>query len=149
MRIDSISNATIVKTTSAQDSGDSGSDAANQAAANQAAAAQAAASMQNQGVGVQNEKTATGKDAEAVGGTQDKAVMTDEMLKKAVDQANKTLKPYDRVVERSVHPVTHDIMYVIRDTKTKEVIAEFPPKKIEDMIAKMWELAGLFVNEKV
>ncbi len=40
------------------------------------------------------------------------------------------------------------MMYTVRDTKTNEVIAEFPPKKIQDMIAKMWELAGLFVDEK-
>ncbi len=39
-------------------------------------------------------------------------------------------------------------MYVMKDTETNEVIREFPPKKIQDMIAKMWEIAGLFVDEK-
>ena len=32
--------------------------------------------------------------------------------------------------------------------KTKEVIKEFPPEKTLDMIAKVWEMAGLMVDEK-
>lgn len=77
-----------------------------------------------------------------------KEVMNDEMLQKSVDQANKSLTTYNRRIERMVHEVTHTVMYTIRDTETNEVIREFPPKKIQDMIAKMWELAGLFVDEK-
>lgn len=78
---------------------------------------------------------------------EDKQVDQD-VLKKSVEQANKTLKQYNRYIERQVHEVTHAMMYTLRDTETKEVIAEFPPKKLQDMIAKMWELAGLFVDEK-
>ncbi|MDW7662168.1 MAG: flagellar protein FlaG [Bacillota bacterium] len=77
-----------------------------------------------------------------------KEVMTDEMLKKSIEQANKSLEMYNRKIERSVHEVTHTVMYTVRDTVTNEVIQEFPPRKIQDMIAKMWELAGLFVDEK-
>lgn len=72
----------------------------------------------------------------------------DEMMKQAMDQANKSLAVYNRYIERAVHEVTHAVMYTIKDTKTNEVIAEFPPRKIQDMIAKMWEIAGLFVDEK-
>lgn len=72
----------------------------------------------------------------------------DEILKKSVEQANKSLSNFNRVIERSVHETTHTIMYTVKDSKTGEVIQEFPPKKIQDMIAKMWELAGLFVDEK-
>ena len=32
--------------------------------------------------------------------------------------------------------------------KTKEVIKEFPPDKTLDMIARVWEMAGLMVDEK-
>lgn len=72
----------------------------------------------------------------------------EDMLQESVKQANKTLKQYNRYIEREVHEVTHTVMYKLMDSSTKEVIAEFPPKKIQDMIAKMWELAGLFVDEK-
>lgn len=75
-------------------------------------------------------------------------VITEEMLEKSIEQANKTLKQYNRYIERSVHEKTKAIMYVMKDTSTDEVVREFPPKKIQDMIAKMWELAGLFVDEK-
>lgn len=78
----------------------------------------------------------------------EEANMPDEMLDKAVEQANKSLKAHDRVIERSVHDVTKTVMYAVKDSETNEIIAEFPPKKIQDMIAKMWELAGLFVDEK-
>ncbi len=74
--------------------------------------------------------------------------MSDELIDNSVKQANKALEAYDKVIERSVHEKTKTMMYVLKDTKTKEVIREFPPKKIQDMIAKMWELAGLFVDEK-
>lgn len=75
-------------------------------------------------------------------------VINDEMLDKAIEMANKTLKQHNNFIERSVHDVTKTVMYVLKDTDTNEVIKEFPPKKIQDMIAKMWELAGLFVDEK-
>lgn len=79
---------------------------------------------------------------------EEQEILNEEMLNKAIAQANKSLEHSNRSIERSVHDVTHTVMYVVKDTSTNEVIAEFPPKKIQDMIAKMWELAGLFVDEK-
>ena len=76
-------------------------------------------------------------------------LMSDELMKKSVKQANVALKQHHRRIDRSVHEVTKTVMYKMIDTDTKEVIKEFPPKKIQDMIAKMWELAGLFVDEKI
>jgi uncharacterized FlaG/YvyC family protein len=69
-------------------------------------------------------------------------------MDESIKQANKSLATYDRQIEREIHSVTKVVMYKIRDTKTNEVIAEYPPKKIQDMIAKMWELAGLFIDQK-
>ncbi|MCK8059831.1 MULTISPECIES: flagellar protein FlaG [unclassified Fusibacter] len=72
----------------------------------------------------------------------------EDLLNKSVKQANKSLEQFDKMIERTIHEKTKTVMYVLRDTKTHEIISEFPPKKIQDMIAKMWELAGLFVDEK-
>jgi flagellar protein FlaG len=36
----------------------------------------------------------------------------------------------------------------IINTKTEEIIAEIPPEKILDMIAQLWEMAGLLVDKK-
>lgn len=77
-----------------------------------------------------------------------KEVINEELLKNSVDQANKTLLLYNKYIERDVHPVTHAIIYKLKDSETNEVISEFPPKKIQDMIAKMWEMAGLFVDKR-
>lgn len=78
----------------------------------------------------------------------DKEKVDDELVQKSVEQANRTLKKHDRYIERNIHEVTKAVMYKLKDSETNEVIAEFPPKKVQDMIAKMWELAGLFVDEK-
>ncbi len=90
-------------------------------------------------------KVESGKDKEELN---EQSEFSQEWMKKSVDQANKALAPHNRFIERSVHDVTHTIMYTIKDTVTNEVIAEYPPKKIQDMVAKMWELAGIFVDEK-
>lgn len=75
-------------------------------------------------------------------------VINDAMLENSIKEANKNLTQYNRKIERSVHEVTHTIMYVVKDTMTNEVITEFPSRKIQDMIAKMWEMAGIMVDER-
>lgn len=76
------------------------------------------------------------------------AVIDEELLEKSVDQANKSLEQHNRYIERKVHDVTKAVMYTLKDSNTEEVIAEFPPEKLQDMIAKMWELAGLVIDER-
>ncbi len=72
----------------------------------------------------------------------------DKLMARSIEQANKKLKASDRYIEREIHEKTHAVMYKLRDSITGEVIEEFPPKKFQDMLAKMWEIAGLFVDEK-
>lgn len=76
------------------------------------------------------------------------SVINDEMLDNSIKQANKALETHNKYIERTVHEKTHAIIYVLKDSLTQEVIREFPPKKIQDMIAKMWEIAGLIVDER-
>ena len=47
-----------------------------------------------------------------------------------------------------MHEKTNRITIKIVDKETKEIIKEFPPEKTLDMIAKVWEVAGLMVDEK-
>lgn len=75
-------------------------------------------------------------------------VFNEGLLQKSIDQANKALAGSNRKVERQVHDVTKAVIFKIVDIETEEVVKEFPPEKIQDMIAKMWELAGLFVDER-
>ncbi len=70
-----------------------------------------------------------------------------EQIKKAVEKINKAQMENSEAVF-GFHEETNRVTIKIVDRKTKEVIKELPPEKTLDMIAKVWEMAGLFVNEK-
>ena len=73
---------------------------------------------------------------------------TNMQLKKAVDDINKRAVDDQSEAVFGIHDKTNRITIKIIDKKTKEVIKEFPPEKTLDMIAKVWEMAGLMVDEK-
>ncbi|WP_227767271.1 flagellar protein FlaG [Zhaonella formicivorans] len=66
----------------------------------------------------------------------------------AIEKANKALKAHYTTFEFSIHEKTKEIMVKVIDKETGELIREIPPEKILDAVAKMWELAGLLVDEK-
>jgi len=70
-----------------------------------------------------------------------------EILDHAIAEANKKLSGFNREASYSVHEVTKDIMIKIVDTETHEVVREIPPKANLDAVAKMWELAGILIDE--
>ena len=67
-------------------------------------------------------------------------------IKNAVEEINKRAKNSEAIF--GVHEETNRVTIKIVDKKTKEIIKEFPPDKTLDMIAKVWEMAGLMVDEK-
>lgn len=69
-----------------------------------------------------------------------------DKIKKAVEQLNKKM-PHSEAVF-GIHDETNRVMIKIVDRDTKEVIREYPPEETLDMIAKVWELAGILVDEK-
>ena len=69
-------------------------------------------------------------------------------LKSAVDHANTTMKQAKTKCEFSYHEETKRVSIKVIDEDTKEVIKEIPPEETLEMIAKMWELAGILVDEK-
>lgn len=68
-------------------------------------------------------------------------------LKKAVTDLNKQLKDSEAIF--GIHEETNRVTIKIVDKSTKEVIKEFPPEETLDMIAKVWELAGIRVDQKL
>ena len=101
-----------------------------------------------------NTKEASGDsagDAGAQGQAQAAAQKQNEknmQLKKAVDDINKSALADQSEAVFGIHEKTNRVTIKIIDKKTKEVIKEFPPEKTLDMIAKVWEMAGLMVDEK-
>jgi len=91
---------------------------------------------------------AQGSDADAQGqgafGNQNQP--SNEQIKKAVDQMNKKMENSEAVF--GFHDDTNRVTIKIVDKDTKKVIKELPPEKTLDMIAKVWEMAGILVDEK-
>jgi|Deesub1362A_J573_1020465.scaffolds.fasta_scaffold00029_62 flagellar protein FlaG len=71
-----------------------------------------------------------------------------QQLIAAIEQANQTLQIRDRHFRFTIHQATKKIMVQVIDVETEEVIKEIPPEKILDLVARLWELAGIFVDEK-
>ena len=67
-------------------------------------------------------------------------------IKKAIDDINK--KEMNSEAIFGIHEATNRVTIKIVDKDTKKVIKELPPEKTLDMIAKVWEMAGLMVDEK-
>jgi flagellar protein FlaG len=65
-----------------------------------------------------------------------------------IERANKALSGGNRSFEFSIHEGTKQIMVKVIDNDTKEIIREIPNEKILDMISKMWEMTGIFVDER-
>ena len=88
-----------------------------------------------------------GADADGGGnGGANQQFPSNEQLKKAVEEINKKANNSEAVF--GVHEGTNRITIKIVDKESKETIKEFPPEKTLDMIAKVWEMAGLMVDEK-
>lgn len=66
----------------------------------------------------------------------------------AIEQANRTLQINNNRFNFSIHEATKEIIVQIIDVETEEVIKEIPPKEILDLIAKLWEMAGIMVDER-
>ncbi len=77
------------------------------------------------------------------------ALSTDEAIwMDMINRTNKAITGSTCSFEYSIHDVTKEIMIKVIDKDTKEVIREIPPEKILDLVAKLWEIAGILVDER-
>ncbi|MCR5627518.1 MAG: flagellar protein FlaG [Lachnospiraceae bacterium] len=73
---------------------------------------------------------------------------TNEEIKRAVENLNKEMINQNSEAIFGIHDKTNRITIKIVDKTTKEVIKELPPEKTLDMLARVWEMAGILVDEK-
>lgn len=73
---------------------------------------------------------------------------SEEYIKSEIEKVNSRLKPHNIRCEFGYHEETNRVTIRIMDKDTEEVIREIPPEKTLDMIQKMWELAGLLIDER-
>lgn len=71
---------------------------------------------------------------------------TNDQIRKAVEKLNKNMANSEAVF--GIHEDTNRVTIKIIDKGTKEVLKELPPEKTLDMIAKVWEMAGILIDEK-
>jgi flagellar protein FlaG len=74
--------------------------------------------------------------------------VSEKMVLEAITKANKAISFANKRFEYSIHEVTKAIMVKVIDKNTDEVIKEIPPEKILDLVAKIWEMAGIIVDER-
>ena len=67
-------------------------------------------------------------------------------MKRAVEEINRKAKSSEVIFV--IHDATNRVTIKVVDKGTKEVIREFPPEETLDMIAKVWELAGIMIDER-
>ncbi len=108
---------------------------------NTAAMAETEKSASDTGEAVLNENASTNR-------TVEEAVSQPgaESLRKAAEEIKKNAKNSEVVF--GVHDATNRVTIKIVDRDTQKVLKEYPPEKTLDMIAKVWEMAGLMVDEK-
>lgn len=73
---------------------------------------------------------------------------SDGTIKQAISDINKKINP-NTVAEYGYHEATNKVTIKIVDKDTDKVIKEYPAEETLDMIAKVWELAGMFLDEKL
>lgn len=85
------------------------------------------------------------KKAELIG---DNYTVSDEQLVKAIERAIKAMQGKTTNLEFSIHEKTKLIAVKVLDSESGEVIREIPPEKSLDFVAKLWEMAGILIDEK-
>ncbi len=69
-------------------------------------------------------------------------------IKDAVDKVNEKIVPSKTRCEFSYHEDTNRISIKVIDQATEETIKEIPAEETLDMLSRIWELAGLLVDER-
>lgn len=77
-----------------------------------------------------------------------KQQVSEKEIIKAIEGANKALVQHSTKLEFSIHEASKQIMVKVLNSETGEIIREIPNEKILDLVAKMVELAGIFVDER-
>ena len=88
-----------------------------------------------------------GKDGNRDDSHAKQTISENSQIKKAVDEINK--KAHNSEAVFGIHDATNRVTIKIVDKDTKKVLKEYPPEKTLDMIAKVWEMAGLLVDQKL
>jgi flagellar protein FlaG len=88
-------------------------------------------------------------EADAPQNTPTEKKVSPEQIEAMVDGANQFFKMTKTHLQFHLYESLNSHYVEIRNSETNEVIREVPSKKFLDMVAKLQELAGLIVDEKI
>lgn len=66
-----------------------------------------------------------------------------------LQKAIRAIQGPQKAFEISMHEQTHTIMIKVLDKESGDLIREVPPEKILDLAARMMEITGLIIDEKI
>ncbi|QHQ60671.1 hypothetical protein Ana3638_07715 [Anaerocolumna sedimenticola] len=69
-------------------------------------------------------------------------------IKSILNETNNKIKPARTRCEFSYHEEVNRVSIKVMDVDTDKVIREIPPEETLEMLQKLWEVAGLLVDEK-
>lgn len=72
-----------------------------------------------------------------------------EDVKESVEDINDIVEKVKEDLSFKIHDKTERLMVQIVDRSTKEVIKELPPEEMLDLAARIHEMVGLLIDEKV
>lgn len=75
--------------------------------------------------------------------------ISEEQLVKAIERSIKAIEGPMTSLDFSIHKQTKAVMVKVLNKETGEVIREVPPEKMLDFVAKMWEMAGVLIDERI
>lgn len=78
----------------------------------------------------------------------DQGFILKEELENAVSETNRIVFGENEKFEFKIHEKTGRYLVKLVDKNTNETIREIPPEKILDLIANIWEMVGILVDER-
>ena len=76
------------------------------------------------------------------------AAQNAQRIESAVKRANNTMRLTKTSCQFQYHEETNRVSIKVIDKDTEEVIREIPSEEALELIQKMWEMAGILVDEK-
>jgi len=80
---------------------------------------------------------------------QQEGQVTRDSLEKAIAELNKATDFVDKRLRFSIHEESERMQVFVIDNKTQEVIKEIPPEEFLNIVARIQEMVGLLLDERV
>ena len=70
-------------------------------------------------------------------------------IEEQVEQLNGILRTFDRQLAFELHEETNRHIIRVIDVNTQDVLREIPPEEVLDLVARIEDLVGLLIDEKI